>query len=177
MKSNILLRVASWGQGYQLSDEWRNTHLCGRQDGPASHLLPKWTPEVWGLLFLSRGSKFTSPRSPGSHSIPAFLSHSKWVTIQVGAKFCPQWGHSVQPLGSISNAEPRQTQSLAWRQQILGCLSSCGWSRTTNSLTEWQQLYWQANSIKGPASNNVSGSPLCIKNVESCLHFPECPQP
>ena len=65
---------------------------------------------------------------------------------------------------------------LAFRKFRAVC-SSCGSSSTTNSLTEWQQLYWQANSIKAPASNKVSGSPLCIKNMESCLHFPECPQP
>lgn len=55
--------------------------------------------------------------------------------------------------------------------------SSCAVSTTTNSLPEWQQLYWQANSIKARASNKVSGSSLCIKNMESCLRFPECPQP
>lgn len=100
------------------------------------------------------------------------------IAIQMGAKTEPSGGGPRPGLQEQSKrlnpGKPRAW--LAFRKFRAVC-SSCGSSSTTNSLTEWQQLYWQANSIKAPASNKVSGSPLCIKNMESCLHFPECPQP
>lgn len=65
---------------------------------------------------------------------------------------------------------------LAFRKCLVVC-SSCGASSTTNSLTEWQQLYWQANSIKATATNKVAGSARRITNMESCLCFPKCPRP
>lgn len=162
MGSDILLRLFSWSHVQRLS-----------RNGKKHHQVP-------ALTFYG----FPSPPGPLkshplAHKAPAESQSA--ATTHWHPNGCQNQavrGNPLpglrDPLRRLNPGKPRPW--LAFRK-FRAVSSSCGSSSTTNSLTEWQQLYWQANSIKAPASNKVSGSPLCIKNMESCLHFPECPQP
>lgn len=124
----------------------------------------------------------------GAHSPrpPLLGPHTSCTRGWAGA---PLWswvgGNSPQRASRMDSREGKKYKTtparvvqgwLAFRKCLVVC-SSCGASSTTNSLTEWQQLYWQANSIKATATNKVAGSARCITNMESCLRFPKCPQP
>lgn len=125
------------------------------------------------------------------HSHPFLgLGHSLAREAQAGdALLAPRWettpkGYFTACYGWVlgeskkkPNPPARVAQGwLASGKRLVVC-SSCGASSTTNSLTEWQQLYWQPNSIKATATNKVAGSARRITNMESCLCFPKCPRP
>lgn len=169
MGSDILFWLARWSQGQRLSgDWWKHPIVVGKAFRP-----PIIVPNIpMGSLIPTRSPKVTPHWLIRFQPAPVTHCHPN------GCQNQPPQGHTLHGLQDQSKRlNPGKPMAwLAFRKFRAVC-SSCGLSSTTNSLTEWQQLYWQANSIKAPASNKVSGSPLCIKNMESCLHFPECPQP
>lgn len=154
----------------------KKTPNCDGQDFPTSQLPPITFYGFPVPYEIPQGHTSLAHQVP-AQSQPAFATYRHPNRCQNWAP----WGGRGEPRPGLQEQSKRLNLGkprawLAFRKFRAVC-SSCGSSSTTNSLTEWQQLYWQANSIKAPASNKVSGSPLCIKNMESCLHFPECPQP
>lgn len=172
MGNDILLGLLNGAEGSHCLETGK-TPSCGGQGFLASQL-PPLTCYGFPVSY-----KIPPGRTPLAHQVPAQFQPAC-------ATHCPLNGCQNQALqGDTRPSLQDQSKRLnpgkprAWLafRKFQAVCSSCGSSSTTNSLTEWQQLYWQANSIKAPASNKVSGSPLCIKNMDSCLHFPECPQP
>lgn len=164
MTSSVKPRVAS---------AWKlKTPNCVRRGWPV--------PQVWHLAFL--WAPFSPQDVLRSYAVSLRAPAKIQLLLQLIAPKGVPWpshrgGLSIWPSGWMVRVHPGKPRAWLAFRKFRAVYSSCASSSTTNSLTEWQQLYWQANSIKAPTSNKVSGSPPCIENMESCLHFPECPQP
>lgn len=163
--SITLMTSSRWSQGQQPSGT-EKTPNCGGQGFPAHHSLP----------ILSKGSVF--PKSPRGY--PTGSSDSslplQLMAIQMSAKTNPHGATLCTALqDKLKRLNPGKPR--AWHlPEIRAVCSSCGSVVQQIHLLNDNSFIGKPIQLK-PASNKVSNSPLCIKNMESCLHFPECPQP